>query len=66
MSDDSGRDNRPALQPTASRQCAQSGDDVFGELIEEAHLVGAGPVEHQMVQPGIHVGLYLRERRLGV
>jgi hypothetical protein len=66
MSDDSGRDNRPALQSTASRKCAQSGDDVFGELIEETHLVGAGPVEHQMVQPGIHVGLYLRERRLGV
>ena len=50
----------------ASRQCAQSGDDVFAELIEETHLVGARPVEHQMVQPGIHVGLYLRERRLGV
>ena len=57
---------RSTWKRPASRQCTQSGDDVFAELIEEAHLVGAGPVEHQMVQPGIDVRLYLRERRLRI
>ena len=55
--DITSREFRVLVRQSISAQLAQSGEDVLGELGQEAFLIVPGSVEHEMVEPGIKVGL---------